>query len=43
MSQQPYTVFDQDDIQNNKTMAGLACIPILFWVPWVSCPDSKFA
>ena len=33
-------VFDEADIQKNKTMAGLAYI--LFFLPLVSCPDSKF-
>ncbi len=32
--------FDEADIQKNKTMAGLAYI--LFFLPLVACPDSKF-
>ena len=34
------TVFDQEDIDKNKTMAGLAYI--LFFLPLVACPDSRF-
>jgi uncharacterized membrane protein len=33
-------VFDEADIQKNKTMAGLAYI--LFFLPLIACPDSKF-
>lgn len=32
--------FDQEDINKNKTMAGLAYI--LFFLPLIVCPDSKF-
>ncbi|SET11263.1 Uncharacterized membrane protein [Natronincola peptidivorans] len=34
------TSFDQEDIQKNKTMAGLAYI--IFFLPLLACPDSKF-
>ena len=34
-------VFDEADIQKNKTMAGLAYI--LFFLPLIACPDSKYA
>lgn len=34
-------VFDQADIEKNKTMAGLAYI--IFFLPLIACPDSKFA
>lgn len=33
-------VFDPEDIQKNKTMAGLAYI--IFFLPLLACPDSKF-
>ena len=33
-------VFDPDDIEKNKTMAGLAYI--LFFLPLVVCPDSPY-
>jgi hypothetical protein len=33
-------VFDQADIEKNKTMAGLAYL--LFFLPLVACPDSPF-
>ncbi|HHX86591.1 MAG TPA: hypothetical protein GX693_00250 [Firmicutes bacterium] len=33
-------VFDQADIEKNKTMAGLAYI--IFFLPLVACPDSPF-
>lgn len=33
--------FDQEDINKNKTMAGLAYI--IFFLPLIVCPDSKFA
>lgn len=32
--------FDPADIQKNKTIAGLAYL--LFFLPLISCPDSKF-
>jgi uncharacterized membrane protein len=32
--------FDPGDIEKNKTMAGLAYI--IFFLPLVACPDSKF-
>ncbi|HZJ82808.1 MAG TPA: hypothetical protein VFD57_03260 [Clostridia bacterium] len=34
-------IFDQEDIEKNKTMAGLAYL--IFFLPLISCPDSKFA
>lgn len=34
-------VFDQEDIQKNKTMAGLAYI--IFFLPLIVCPNSKYA
>jgi len=33
---------DPADIQQNKTMGGLANIPFLFWLPLVSCPQSRY-
>ncbi|MBR0599063.1 hypothetical protein [Sinanaerobacter chloroacetimidivorans] len=36
----PVEIFDTDDIQQNKTMAGLAYL--LFFLPLVVCKDSKF-
>ncbi|WP_313340368.1 hypothetical protein [Sedimentibacter sp.] len=32
--------FDLQDIEKNKTMAGLAYI--IFFLPLIACPDSKF-
>lgn len=32
--------FDPGDIEKNKTMAGLAYI--IFFLPLIACPDSKF-
>ena len=37
----PELVFDQADIDKNKTMAGLAYI--IFFLPLIACPDSRFA
>ncbi|SCG84286.1 hypothetical protein DW1_2726 [Proteiniborus sp. DW1] len=34
-------VFEQEDIEKNKVMAGLAYI--IFFLPLLACPDSKFA
>lgn len=34
-------VFDPADIEKNKAMAGLAYI--IFFLPLIACPDSKFA
>lgn len=34
------TEFTTEDIQKNKTMAGLAYI--IFFLPLIACPDSKF-
>ncbi|HWS30019.1 MAG TPA: hypothetical protein VN512_07870 [Clostridia bacterium] len=36
-------VFDAEDIQNNKGVAAVANIPILFWLPLVTAKDSAFA
>lgn len=36
-------MYDQEDIQNNKVIAMLSNIPILFWLPFVACPTSRFA
>jgi uncharacterized membrane protein len=33
-------VFDPADIEKNKTIAGLAYL--LFFLPLISCPDSKY-
>lgn len=33
-------VFDKEDVEKNKTMAGLAYI--IFFLPLVACPDSAF-
>jgi uncharacterized membrane protein len=33
--------FETEDIEKNKTMAGLAYI--IFFLPLITCPDSKFA
>ncbi|MDD3242882.1 MAG: DUF4870 domain-containing protein [Eubacteriales bacterium] len=33
-------MFDSADIQKNKTMAALAYI--IFFLPLIACPDSKF-
>lgn len=34
--------YDPADIEKNKMMSCLAYIPILFFLPLVTCPDSKF-
>ena len=36
-------IFEQGDIDKNKTIAGLSYIPPLFFLPLVSCPDSRYA
>jgi len=41
MSTEPVEVFDQEDINKNKTMAGLAYF--IFFLPLILCPDSRFA
>ena len=41
MSNEPVEVFEQEDIDKNKTMAGLAYI--VFFLPLITCPDSRFA
>ncbi len=33
-------IFDPADIEKNKTIAGLAYV--LFFLPLIACPDSKF-
>lgn len=33
--------FENEDIEKNKTMAGLAYL--IFFLPLITCPDSKFA
>ena len=33
--------FDPQDIEKNKTMAGLAYL--IFFLPLIACPDSRFA
>lgn len=38
---QEIPVFDQEDIEKNKTMAGLAYF--IFFLPLIVCPESKFA
>ena len=40
MTKEPVEAFDQADIDKNKTMAGLAYI--IFFLPLVACPDSRF-
>ena len=36
--------FDPEDIAANKSIAAVACIPCLFWIPLVTAnKDSKFA
>lgn len=34
-------IFDKDDIEKNKAMAGLAYL--IFFLPLIVCPESKFA
>ncbi|NLL80728.1 MAG: hypothetical protein GX231_00300 [Tissierellia bacterium] len=34
-------IYTPEDIENNKTMAGLAYI--LFFLPLIVCPESKYA
>ena len=34
-------LYTTDDIEKNKTMAGLAYL--LFFLPLIACPDSKYA
>lgn len=41
MSNEPAEVFDREDIEKNKTMAGLAYF--LFFLPLITCPDSRYA
>ena len=36
-------MFLQDDINNNKIFAALACIPVLFWLPLVAAKESAYA
>lgn len=35
--------YSAQDIEQNKVMAALANVPFLFWLPLVTCKDSKFA
>jgi uncharacterized membrane protein len=36
--------FDPTDIEENKSVAAVACIPILFWIPLITAnKDSQFA
>ena len=34
--------FDPQDVEQNKVVAALANAPILFWLPFAACKDSKF-
>src|SRR5690554_5969046 len=34
-------VFDSQDIEKNKTMAGFAYL--IFFLPFIACPESKYA
>lgn len=36
-------IFDEADIQEGKVMAGLSHLGILFFLPLVVCPKSRFA
>lgn len=36
-----YVTLDNEDIEKNKTMAGLSYL--LFFLPLIVCPDSKYA
>ena len=42
MAQTTIPTFDPQDVQQNKTMAGLALFGVLFFLPLVSCPNSAF-
>lgn len=35
--------FEQDDISKNKGLSAISYLGILFFIPLVACPDSKFA
>jgi len=35
--------YTAEDIQQNKTVAALANIPVLFWLPFAAAKDSPFA
>ena len=37
---EPMETFDQEDIEKNKTIAGLAYF--IFFLPLLVCPDSRF-
>ena len=37
----PYGI-DAEDIEKNKAMGGIAYLWILFFVPLVACPESKY-
>lgn len=34
--------FDPADIKENKAYGIIACIPVLFFIPIVACPDSRY-
>ena len=38
----PVETFEQEDIEKGKAMAGLAYLGILFFLPLVVCPESKY-
>jgi uncharacterized membrane protein len=40
MTTEPLETFDPEDIEKNKTIAGLAYF--IFFLPLVACPDSRF-
>lgn len=40
-TEQDIITFDNEDIEKNKTMAGLSYL--LFFLPLIVCPDSKYA
>ncbi len=41
LTQEQNSTFEQTDIENNKTMAGLAYL--LFFLPLLACPQSRYA
>lgn len=42
MNQNAVNTFDAEDIAKNKTISALSYLGILFFLPLVVCPDSKF-
>jgi len=40
MTTEPLETFDPEDVEKNKTMAGLAYF--IFFLPLVVCPESRF-